>query len=92
MKNEKEFNTPEGREWIHGVLKNHNVEVVFVKKDGTERTMFCTLNENNVPVDKIPKNTGRSKPQESIAVFDIEKQEWRSFRFDSLKRLKFSIE
>ena len=95
MKSETEqvsyIDTPEGRKWIHGVLKMHETSITFTKKDGTERTMLCSLMENIIPDEKKPKNVNRNKPQESIAVFDLEKQEWRSFRFDSVKSVEFDI-
>jgi len=90
MKN-SEINTKEGREWIRGVLRMHETTITFTKKDGTERKMFCTLREDKIPSEKTPKNTGKTQSEESIAVFDLEKEDWRSFRFDSVKRIEFSL-
>lgn len=86
------FNTPRDKEWIHSVLKMHETSIVFTKKDGTERKMLCTLLEDKIPSEKMPKNSGKAKNEDSIAVFDLEKQDWRSFRFDSVKEVHFSIE
>ena len=63
------------------------VRVVFSKKDGTDRSMLCTLAEGKIPADKQPKTepaTGTTAGS-AVRVFDIEKQEWRSFRWDSVK-------
>ena len=90
MKN-SEINTKEGREWIRGVLRMHETTITFTKKDGTERKMLCTLMEDKIPSEKTPKNTGKTQSEESIAVFDLEKEDWRSFRFDSVKRIEFSL-
>jgi len=90
MKN-SEINTKEGREWIRGVLRMHETTITFTKKDGTERKMLCTLMEDKIPSEKTPKNTGKTQSEESIAVFDLEKGDWRSFRFDSVKRIEFSL-
>ena len=86
-----QVNTPEGREWLRGLLRTEKVKIIFTKKDGTEREMICTLAEENIPSEKAPKNTGKSNSDEAIAVFDVEKQDWRSFRWDSVKKIEFSI-
>lgn len=65
----------------------NGVRVVFSKKDGTDRSMLCTLAEGKIPTDKQPKTepaTGTTAGS-AVRVFDIEKQEWRSFRWDSVK-------
>jgi hypothetical protein len=86
-----QVNTPEGREWLRGLLRDEKVTIVFTKKDGTERKMVCTLAESKIPSEKSPKNTGKSQSDEALAVFDLEKQDWRSFRFDSVKNIEFTL-
>ena len=78
-------NTEEHREWLINLLHDGVISVAFVKKDGSDREMACTLNEDLIPNELAPKGDSRSKPTESIAVFDVEKNEWRSFRWDSIK-------
>ena len=65
------------------------ITVVFTKADGTERTMRCTLLEKLIPKEKQPKSEtpNSSTPGPAIRVFDVEKEEWRSFRWDSVKRI-----
>ena len=58
----------------------------------TERKMVCTLVDDKIPSEKAPKNTGKSNSDEAIAVFDVEKQEWRSFRFDSIRSVVWNID
>ena len=79
------------REWLIGILKYQPVTVTFTKQDGTERVMNCTLYEGYIPVEQAPKGTARSKPTESLAVFDIEAKGWRSFRWDSIKEVNFTL-
>lgn len=89
------FTTPEGQKWLRGVLHDEHIKdlcITFTKKDGTERAMQCTLSESRIPAEKQPKepqtaSTGGS----ALRVFDTEKQEWRSFRWDSIKNVTFSI-
>lgn len=92
--------TPEFRKWLKETLHDDltkNLCVVFTKKDGTERELFCTLSENRIPVEKQPKSqeatgtTARSFSDDALRVFDTEKQEWRSFRWDSLKEVRFDL-
>lgn len=85
------IDTPEGREWLQDLLRTNIVTISFTKKDGSERKMRCTLGESVIPSEKTPKNSGKSKSADAIAVFDIEKQDWRSFRFDSVKMIEFEL-
>ena len=84
------FKTEEEKEWLKGILREREVTVIFTKKDGTERKMLCTLSENKIPEEKVPTGSGKTQNGDALAVFDLEKEEWRSFRYDSLK--SFSAE
>lgn len=77
------------RELLRTKLRNGPVTVTFSKKDGTERIMVCTLSESLVGT--YEKKTERTKtPNEEVcAVFDIDVKEWRSFRYDSIKEVKY---
>ena len=77
---------------IRNILHSGTAKIVFTKLDGTERTMYCTLNAGILAEnDSLPKGvlnkdgTKRRVSQDCIRVFDIEKKEWRSFRIDSIK-------
>lgn len=92
MSNEKLFNGEEEKNWLRSVLKDSVVTIKFTKKDGDERVIKATLKEDLIPEDMFPKGTStRKKSEESQSVFDVEKDEWRSFRWDSVKQLNFSI-
>ena len=90
-KEKQDFATPEGKKWLTGLLRDEEVTVFFEKKDGSMREMHCTLIENKIPSEKKPLGSGKSKNDEVLPVFDIEKQEWRSFRFDSVRKIEFSL-
>lgn len=82
---DKEYN--EFRESLIQKLRSDIVTVNFTKADGTERKMLCTLVESKIPTDKRPKTNeaqSSSTVGSSVRVFDTEKQEWRSFRFESV--------
>jgi len=82
-----------GREWLKGLLRERVVGVTFIKKDGTERVMQATLSENFIPEATNSENsaTTRKKSDEALAVWDIEAQGWRSFRWDSVKQVNFTL-
>ena len=86
------------RDWIKSLLQKSTITVTFVKADGTDREMLCTLNWDKIPqdaikptsVDGIVKESRKPRKEpdpHSLRVFDMEKQEWRSFRFDRLKKI-----
>lgn len=80
--NTKKLNIEE----IKQILKENICYVTFTKKDGTKRDMKCTLNSERIPTEKQPKNTEKVKKQSKdvIPVFDLDKNEWRSFNIDSV--------
>mgnify|MGYP003347661007 FL=1 len=90
---------PEFQTWLRGLLHDEsskNLCVVFTKKDGSEREMFCTLAESKIPADKQPKSgveeaTNSTTAGSALRVFDTDKQEWRSFRWDSIKEVKVDL-
>lgn len=87
-----EFKSDKEKNWLRSLLKESVVSITFTKKDGDERVIKATLKEDLIPEEMIPKGTStRKKSEESQSVFDVEKDEWRSFRWDSIKQLNFSI-
>jgi len=95
------------REWIKGLLHTHEITVTFTKADGTDREMLCTLNGTKIPLKPVAPTTSTAlvdgivreskKPKKapdphSIRVFDLEKQEWRSFRFDRLRKVTATLD
>ena len=88
--------TPEFKEWLYGLLHDESITdlcVVFTKKDGTEREMRCTLSAGRIPADKTPvtKESVSQTSGSAVRVFDEDKQEWRSFRWDSIKEVRFNL-
>ena len=74
------------RKWLKQLLADGVVTVKFTKKDGTDRSMVCTLSQRVIPTEYAPKGEdNREKSGDALAVFDVEKEGWRSFRWDSVK-------
>lgn len=80
------------RKWFEELLTDQVVTVSFVKKDGTDRNMRCTLMPEWLPVKDLPEadeTTQRSKSETSVAVFDLDIKGWRAFSIDSVKSITF---
>jgi ABC-type uncharacterized transport system ATPase subunit len=69
-------------------LRDSAVNLSFEKvKDGQIREMTATLNMGMIPEDKMPKGGTVDQSvggNETLRVFDVDIQEWRSFRIDKL--------
>ena len=91
VKDWKELDKIELRKWLIGVLAERPVELKFEKKDGSIREMNATLKEDMVIAYEKKTEKDKVVNEEILPVFDIDKQEWRSFRLDSLKEIKFSL-
>ena len=69
------------------LLYGNIVEVKFIKVDGTNRTMMCTLKSDLIPEHKRyfnEESDNRKDNPDVIAVYDIEKEDWRSFKVKSV--------
>lgn len=66
-------------------MLNSNICVVdFDKLTGEKRKMRCTLDERYTP----EVSQSRSKPDNLMIVYDIEKEGWRSFYIDRVNSVE----
>lgn len=73
------------REELLSALRDGTVNLTFTKKDGTLRDMRCTLREAMIPTEAMPNGESKKKKNDDvISVFDLDKDDWRSFRVDSV--------
>lgn len=80
------------RDDMIGNLSDGICRVEFTKvSDGTMRVMYCTLNGSLIPADKFPDNETRAQNESVIRCFDVEKQEFRSFRVDSVSTFNVGV-
>lgn len=89
IKEKEEF-----RNWLKKLMRTEVVDLTFRKIDGTLRNMKCTLLAKHLPelvVQPITNKPKRKMSEEALAVFDLEKNEWRSFRYDSVTEIKFTL-
>lgn len=91
------FKTKTDREWLKGVLLEGPVKVTFVKKDGTDRLMTCTLNTSLIPapVEKVlaegEVKVHRKVPVDSLSVYDLENRGWRAFQYESIRKIQLQL-
>jgi hypothetical protein len=88
---ENRFNSPEERQKIISALVTGPTKITFLKKDGTERVMNCTLKSDLT--EDYEKKTDRVKESnpDVCPVFDLDLKAWRSFRFDSVRAVEFGL-
>lgn len=90
MENSQMMNKYELKE----ILNNGVATIVFTKTDGTERTMKCTLLPEYMPANihqsqkLLTEETQRVENPNTVSVWDIENNGWRSFRIDSVKSIE----
>ena len=77
------------REWLRSHLSYGPTQVTFTKKDGTVRTMNCTTKSELV--EAYEKKTDKPPNEETCFVYDLDKQAWRSFRYDSITGVTFIV-
>ncbi len=95
-KEEKTFETEEGRKWLQDMLRMGLVTVTFTKKDGETRVMICTLHESSIPEQYRPKpitegQEQRKRSDANLSVWDINAEGWRSFILANVVKVEFSL-
>jgi hypothetical protein len=74
---------------IYEKLKHNVVNVTFTKVDGSTRNMRCTLKDTFLPEQFRGKGTVLTEGSNVLRVFDLDLNEWRSFRVDSVTNLGY---
>jgi len=92
MLNEKD--TKLFKKWLKSHLKHGPVTVIFTKKDGTERVMKCTTNPTVIMFKDptiLEAKKERKVSEDVMPVYDLESDAWKSFRWDSIKTVQFTL-
>lgn len=82
-------------DWLKSILSSTEATITFTKVDGTERVMRCTLEASKLPpvvVKEDAKPRKETTSTKALRVFDVEKQEWRSFTIKNIKRIELTLE
>lgn len=74
------------KEWLRKVLIDSIATITFVKVNGEERVMKCTLQEQFLPTQvDLEEAIQKKRPNdETMSVWDLEARAWRSFRVENL--------
>lgn len=76
--------------YVTELLKHSVVNIKFKKVDGTIRDMRCSLKEDVVKPYERKTLSSKEINTEVQSVYDVEKQAWRSFRWDNV--ISFNVE
>lgn len=80
------------KEWRDGLKKNlakGEAIVEFTKMNGQHRVLRCTLQEGVIPPYSEKGSKTKLPSGETLAVWDVEKSEWRAFRYDRITSVRF---
>lgn len=88
LTHDREFDM--SRDELKTRLKDVVATITFTKKDGTLRQMKGTLKPSYLPLMEENSEKKRKDNPDVLPVWDIEKNEWRSFRINSIKSVSFS--
>jgi len=72
-------------ESVRAELTKGSALITFKKANGELRVLECTLAEYILPEVVNPS----SLSDEAMTVFDLESNQWRSFRFDTVTEVEF---
>ncbi len=72
---------------LKNLLQNQIVQIEFLKKDGSKRIMQCSLKREFLPknTDENLKKSPKKENLNTLAVWDLNKSAFRSFRIDSIQ-------
>ena len=73
------------------MLREQVLKVTFLKLDGDQRIMTCTKSLNYIPEQSRPNNSSRQSKPGTINVWDIDANNWRSFRYDRVQTVELNI-
>lgn len=83
---------------LSDLIRNNKVRIInYIKKDGTSRDVYCTLDFDIIPKEKYPKENEKSKMSSSmdnglLVIFDLDRNDWRSLVIRKIKRCKIEDE
>jgi hypothetical protein len=79
------------RNWLVSHLTMGPMTITFTKKDGDTRVMRCTLDPNQLPPVTEVRESKKKENLDTLSVFDLNKNEWRSFIIKNVKRVEFEL-
>lgn len=81
------------KEQVLKMLLSGEVRVLFTKRENNIlRELLCTLNRDDIPPEEYGTLSSvlSSTDDQKMVVWDMEKNDWRSFYFDSIVSIRLS--
>jgi hypothetical protein len=83
----KKLNDAFDKSIIVDKARTGNIHVRFIKANGEERLMRCTLKNEHLPKQiDLEESTTKDNPN-LVVVWDLDADGWRSFKVDSIREL-----
>lgn len=81
---------PVNPDTLRNLLANNICTISFTKVNGELREMPCTLRKDLLPPAPVTESTDkaeRKRSDNSLSVWCVDANGWRSFRYDSVTRI-----
>lgn len=83
-----DFTLTNSKESVANLLRTSDASVTFIKKDGTERVMRCTLRADvAIPYEKKTDRVREAK-EDILPVWDLEAGAWRSITISTIQAIE----
>lgn len=87
------------RSWLRSALQREKITVEFIKANGEKRIMICTLSEDfgakythKENSEEIMESQEKKASSDTVQrIWDCEANAWRSFRWDRLVSIGFTL-
>jgi WYL_2, Sm-like SH3 beta-barrel fold len=80
----------EFRQYLKELLQQNDITLTFQKTNGEMRVMKATTRTGAVPLYERKTDRPKKPNIETCSVYDLNKKEWRSFRYDRLISVEFN--
>jgi hypothetical protein len=94
MNNLNEQDLDRFQKWLRSHLKMGPMTITFTKVNGDERVMKCTTDPTYIMFKDpavLESKSDRKQSKDVISVYDLENNAWKSFRWDSVKQVRFEL-
>jgi hypothetical protein len=94
MNNLNEQDLDRFQKWLRSHLKMGPMTITFTKVNGDERVMKCTTDPTYIMFKDpavLESKLDRKQSKDVISVYDLENNAWKSFRWDSVKQVRFEL-
>lgn len=79
---------------FNALLRENQVVVDFLKKNGEFRSMKCTKSSKYIPEEDLPKDSENKekKNNDLVTAWSFDREAWRSFYFSNVRRVAIELE